>query len=241
MQYYVYRNPEEVARAAAMIFASTLSMKPDAVFGLATGSTPVPTYRELARLNQAGLIDFSRARSYNLDEYVGLAGDHPCSYRYFMNTELFDHINIDKANTHVPCGLGDVEKNAAEYDRAVEAAGGIDLQLLGIGHNGHIGFNEPNPDKFVYGTNIITLTQSTINANARYFDSADQVPRKAISLGIGGIMHAKRIILLATGKGKAQAIRDSLLGDVTPMMPASILRLHANVQFLLDEEAASLL
>ena len=241
MQVFVYKNAEEVARAAATVFAAEIFKKPDCVLGLATGSTPVPLYKELARMNHEGLIDFSRVRTYNLDEYVGLDPAHVCSYRRFMNENLFDHINIDKANTHVPCGIGaDHEADAKAYDAAVEAAGGIDLQLLGIGHNGHIGFNEPN-DVFVYPTNVITLTQSTIDANARFFDSADDVPRQAISLGVGGIMNAKRVVLLATGEGKAKAIRDSIKGNIDPKVPASILRAHQNVQFVLDEGAASLL
>ena len=241
MQVFVYKNAEEVARAAATVFAAEIFKKPDCVLGLATGSTPVPLYKELARMNHEGLIDFSRVRTYNLDEYVGLDPAHVCSYRRFMNENLFDHINIDKANTHVPCGIGaDHEADAKAYDAAVEAAGGIDLQLLGIGHNGHIGFNEPN-DVFVYPTNVITLTQSTIDANARFFDSADHVPRQAISLGVGGIMNARRVVLLATGEGKAKAIRDSIKGNIDPKVPASILRAHQNVQFFLDEGAASLL
>lgn len=241
MQVFVYKNAEEVARAAATVFAAEIFKKPDCVLGLATGSTPVPLYKELARMNHEGLIDFSRVRTYNLDEYVGLDPAHVCSYRRFMNENLFDHINIDKANTHVPCGIGaDHEADAKAYDAAVEAAGGIDLQLLGIGHNGHIGFNEPN-DVFVYPTNVITLTQSTIDANARFFDSADDVPRQAISLGVGGIMNAKCVVLLATGEGKAKAIRDSIKGNIDPKVPASILRAHQNVQFFLDEGAASLL
>ena len=241
MQVFVYKNAEEVARAAATVFAAEIFKKPDCVLGLATGSTPVPLYKELARMNHEGLIDFSRVRTYNLDEYVGLDPAHVCSYRRFMNENLFDHINIDKANTHVPCGIGaDHEADAKAYDAAVEAAGGIDLQLLGIGHNGHIGFNEPN-DVFVYPTNVITPTQSTIDANARFFDSADDVPRQAISLGVGGIMNAKRVVLLATGEGKAKAIRDSIKGNIDPKVPASILRAHQNVQFFLDEGAASLL
>ncbi|MEG1606420.1 MAG: glucosamine-6-phosphate deaminase, partial [Clostridia bacterium] len=223
MQIYVYRNEEQVAKAAAMIFGAVLAAKPNAVLGLATGSTPIPTYRRLIALNRDGQIDFSQARTYNLDEYVGLDANHPASYRYFMNTQLFDHINIDKCHTRVPSGLGDVEKNAEAYDAKLEEAGGIDLQLLGIGHNGHIGFNEPNPRSFIYKTNVVTLTQSTIEANARMFASPDDVPRQAISLGIGGIMHADRIILLATGQGKASAVRDAVKGDITPLLPASIL------------------
>lgn len=240
MQIMIYRNADEIAKAAAMVFASTLFEKPDAVLGLATGGTPVPLYRELVRLNKARMIDFSRARTYNLDEYVGLAPDHPSSYRHFMDVNLFNEINIDKGNTHVPSGLGDAEQNAKAYDAEIESAGGIDLQLLGIGHNGHIGFNEPS-DRFIYETNVTALTQSTIDANLYTFSNPAEMPNRAISLGIGGIMGAKRVLMLATGKGKAEAIRAAIKGDVTPSMPASILRLHPNVQFMLDEAAASLL
>ena len=241
MQVFVYKNAEEIARAASMIFAAEILRKPDCVIGLATGSTPIPTYQQLIKLNREGVIDFSKVRSYNLDEYIGLPETHECSYRYFMNEQLFDHINIDKANTHVPSGMSaDPEAEAVAYDKAIEAAGGIDLQLLGIGHNGHIAFNEPNSE-FVYPTNVIELTESTIEANKRFFNSADEVPRKAICMGVGSIMAAKRVILLATGKGKAEAIARAVQGKIEPDMPASILRVHPNCQFLLDEEAASLL
>ena len=241
MQVYIYRNEEQAARAATMIFASELSKKPNAVLGLPTGDTPISTYKRLISMNKDGLIDFSQARSYNLDEYVGLGPDHPASYRYFMNIQFFDHININKNNTRVPSGLGDVSRNAEAYDNAIADAGGIDVQLLGIGHNGHIGFNEPNPRSFIYKTHIAELSASTIEANSRMFDSIDHVPRHAISLGIGGIMNAKRIVLIATGRGKASAIRDAVNGDITPLLPASILKAHQNVQFLLDQDAASLL
>jgi len=241
MLIHVYKNAQEVGKAAAMIVASEILKKEDCVLGLATGSTPIPTYQEMARMNREGLIDFAKVRSYNLDEYIGLAPDHICSYRRFMNEQLFDHINIDKANTHVPCGIGeDHEADARAYDEAVEAAGGIDLQILGIGHDGHIGFNEPG-DEFVSATNIVTLTDMTIDANTRFFEKREDVPRQAITLGNRNIMAAKRIILLATGKDKAPAIAAAIKGNITPKMPASLLQVHPNVQFLLDEAAASLL
>jgi len=241
MLIHVYKNAQEVGKAAAMIVASEILKKEDCVLGLATGSTPIPTYQEMARMNREGLIDFAKVRSYNLDEYIGLAPDHICSYRRFMNEQLFDHINIDKANTHVPCGIGeDHEADARAYDEAVEAAGGIDLQILGIGHDGHIGFNEPG-DEFVSATNIVTLTDMTIDANTRFFEKREDVPRQAITLGNRNIMAAKRIILLATGKDKAPAIAAAIKGNITPKMPASLLQVHPNVQFLLDEDAASLL
>lgn len=241
MQVHIYETPELAAKAAAALIAAAILDKPNMVLGLPTGSSPVNTYKELARMNREGVVDFSRVITYNLDEYVGLEGTHEQSYRYFMNANLFDHVNIDKANTHVPCGVGDdPEKNARDYEAAIEKAGGIDLQFMGIGRNGHIGFNEP-ADTFVYGCHIVNLTQSTIEANRRFFESENDVPRQAISLGIGGIMNARRIILLATGRGKAQAVRDAVQGDITPLLPASILKAHRNVQFLLDAEAASLL
>ena len=241
MLIHVYKDAQEVGKAAAMIVAAEILKKEDCVLGLATGSTPIPTYKEMARMNKEGLIDFSKVRSYNLDEYIGLAPDHICSYRRFMNEQLFDHINIDKDNTHVPCGIGeDHEADAKAYDEAVEAAGGIDLQILGIGHDGHIGFNEPG-DEFISATNIVTLTDMTIDANTRFFEKRDDVPRQAITLGNRNIMAAKRIILLATGKDKAPAIAAAIKGNITPKMPASLLQVHPNVQFLLDEAAASLL
>ena len=239
MQVFVYKNEAEVGKAAGMIVASEILKKPDCILGLATGSTPIPTYQEMIRMNKEGILDFSKVRSFNLDEYIGLSPEHVCSYRRFMNEQLFDHINIDKANTHVPCGVGaDHEADAKAYDAAVEAAGGIDLQILGIGHDGHIGFNEPG-DEFVSGTNIVTLTDMTIDANTRFFEKREDVPRQAITLGNRNIMAAKLIILLATGKGKAKAIAQAIKGNITPKMPASLLQVHPNVQFLLDEDAAS--
>jgi glucosamine-6-phosphate deaminase len=240
MQIYVFKDAESVATAAAMVFAAQLYQKPDSVLGLATGSTPIPTYKALIELNKKGLVDFSRARTFNLDEYVGLAPDHPQAYRRFMDEQLFRHINIDPANTHVPSGLGDAAENARAYDREIEAVGRIDLQLLGIGRNGHIGFNEP-AENYTWGTHVVKLTQSTLDANARWFENPDEMPREAISLGIGGIMEARRVIMLATGRDKAEAVARAALGSVSPDSPASILRFHQNAQWMLDEAAASLL
>ena len=228
MQVFVYKNAEEVARAAATVFAAEIFKKPDCVLGLATGSTPVPLYKELARMNHEGLIDFSRVRTYNLDEYVGLDPAHVCSYRRFMNENLFDHIHIDKANTHVPCGIGaDHEADAKAYDAAVEAAGGIDLQLLGIGHNGHIGFNEPC-ESFPAAVHPVELTESTIQANSRLFDRVEDVPTRAITMGIGTILKARRILLIA-GADKREIVEKALTGPVTPWVPASVLQLHRDV------------
>ena len=241
MQIHVFENAAQVGQAAATLIAAQVISKPDAVLGLATGSTPIPTYQELIRLNKAGVVDFSQVRSYNLDEYCNIPENHEQSYRTFMNVNLFDHINIDKANTHVPNGNAEsAEAESAAYDAAIAAAGGIDIQVLGIGNNGHIGFNEPG-DSFIYGCHQVTLAQSTIDANSRFFESDADVPRQAISLGIGSIMNARKIILLATGAGKAKAIYDSVCGDVNPQVQASILRTHPDVIFLLGKDAASML
>ena len=233
------KTPEEMGRAAADEFEAVIHAKPACVIGLATGSTPLPLYRELIAREKAGLIDFSRVRSANLDEYKGLAPDHPQSYRRFMQENLFDHISIKPENTIVPDGLAaDIPAMCEAYERKIEDWGGVDIQLLGIGHDGHIGFNEPG-DEFVSGTNIVTLTDMTIDANTRFFEKREDVPRQAITLGNRNIMAAKRIILLATGKGKARAIAQAIKGNITPKMPASLLQVHPNVQFLLDEDAAS--
>lgn len=240
MQIHVYQTPELAAEAAATLIASQIISKPNTVLGLPTGSTPVLTYHALARMNKAGIVDFSNVTTFNLDEYVGLNGDHPQSYRRFMNENLFDHVNIDKARTHVPSGIGDVEQNALDYEADIAAAGGVDLQFMGIGRNGHIGFNEP-ADAYPDRTSIIELTESTIDANKRFFDSADEVPRKAISMGVGTIMRARKTVLIATGADKAQAVCDLVKGSVSPRLPASALRMHADAIIILDAAAASLL
>lgn len=240
MQIHVYQTPELAAEAAATLIASQIMAKPNTVLGLPTGSTPVLTYRELIRMNGEGVVDFSQVTTFNLDEYVGLNGDHPQSYRYFMNENLFNHVNIDKANTHVPSGMGDVEANARDYEAAIARAGGVDLQFMGIGRNGHIGFNEP-ANAYPDCTSIIELTQSTIEANKRFFDSADEVPRKAISMGVGTIMRARKTLLIATGENKAAAVRDLVKGEISPKLPASALRMHADAIIVLDAAAAALL
>ena len=229
-----------MSRKAAAIIAAEVTLKPDCVLGLATGSTPVGTYQNLVAAYEAGDLDFSKVKTYNLDEYRGLPGDHEQSYRYFMNVNLFDHVNIDKANTHVPDGLmEDYEAACAEYDAAVAAAGNQDLQLLGVGNNGHIGFNEPG-DAFVKGTHCVDLTESTIQANSRLFDSIDDVPRQAYTMGTQTIMYARMILVVANGEAKAQAVRDMCFGPVTPGCPASILQLHTNCVVVADDAALSL-
>lgn len=241
MRICVYDNAEQAGRAAAMLLAAQLIRKADSVLGLATGSSPIPAYRELIQLNKTGVIDFSQARTYNLDEYVGIPEDHPCSYHRFMREQLFAHVNIDPANTHVPDGNApDLVAMARAYDKAIEQAGQIDIQVLGIGRNGHIGFNEPS-DRFIENCHVVTLSENTIDANKRFFSSADEVPRQAVSLGIGAIMNARQVLLIASGKSKAQAIHDTVYGDVNPLVQASILHMHHEVTLLLDRDAASLL
>lgn len=239
MQTHVFKTAHQVGQAAATLIAAQLLRKPDSILGLATGSSPIPTYDALVAMHEAGVLDFSRAVSFNLDEYVGLSPEHPCSYHYFMQEHLFSRVNIREENVHIPDGsAADLQSAARAYDAAILAAGGIDLQLLGIGRNGHIGFNEPG-EHFVYGCHKVALSESTINANKRFFDSEDDVPRYAVSLGIGSIMQARQVLLIATGADKAEAVRRALEGDVSPLWQASILRTHPDVVFLLDEAAAS--
>ena len=239
MQTHVFQTNQQVGQAAATLIAAQLLRKPDSILGLATGSSPVPTYEALIRMHRQGVLDFARATSFNLDEYVGLAPGHPCSYHYFMQEHLFRHVNIRPENVHIPDGsAADLQAAAHAYDNAILAAGGIDLQLLGIGRNGHIGFNEPG-EHFVYGCHRVALSPSTIEANKRFFPSEEAVPRHAVSLGIGSIMQARQVLLIATGEEKAEAVRRALEGDVSPLWQASILRTHPDVIFLLDQAAAS--
>ncbi len=229
---------QEIAEKAAQRYVELLKENPKAVLGYATGSTPLGLYGELVRLNKVGVLDYKDVTTFNLDEYAGLDGEHDQSYRYFMNNNLFYHINIDLARTHVPSGL-DIAA-AADYDTAIEEAGGIDLQLLGIGNNGHIGFNEPGTP-FGSKTHLVDLTPSTREANKRFFASIDDVPTQAVTMGVRTVMNAKAIILMAIGKGKAEIIRQTVLGPVTEEVPASVLQLHPNVEIYVDHEAASLL
>lgn len=241
MKIRIFETAQEASVAGAEIIAEVMKSQDKTVLGLATGSTPVPMYKELIRRNVEKELDFTNVYSYNLDEYIGLDGTHDQSYRYFMNDNLFNHININKEHTHVPCGIGaDHAADAKAYDAAIEAEGGIDVQVLGIGNNGHIGFNEP-ADVFYKGTHVVDLTESTIDANKRFFANRDEVPKQAITLGMGGIMNAKKVIMLAFGKGKAEAVRAMINGEIDPKCPASILQLHKDVTVLIDKEAASLL
>ena len=230
-----------MSRTAANIISAQIIIKPNSVIGLATGSTPIGTYEQLIRWYEKGDLDFSNVTTINLDEYKGIAPDNEQSYRYFMNKHLFDRINIDKKNTYVPDGLEmDSDKACSDYNRIIRESGGVDLQLLGLGNNGHIGFNEPG-EAFEKETHCVNLTESTIKANARFFKSIDDVPKQAYTMGIKNIMSAKKILLIATGSSKAKAIYDSLYGPITPNVPASILQLHPNVTIVADEDALQLL
>lgn len=237
IRIYQEADYQAMSRRAANIIAAEVMRKPDCVLGLATGSTPIGTYQRLVEMNDAGDISFQEVQTVNLDEYKGLAPDHDQSYRYFMQTNLFDHINIDVDDTHVPNGLAeDADAECAAYDELVAALGYADLQLLGLGNNGHIGFNEPC-DCFVKETHVVDLTQSTIDANARFFASADDVPRQALTMGIGCIMAARRVLLIASGEAKAEALYQAFCGPITPQCPASILQLHPDVVVVGDVAA----
>ena len=229
---------EEVIKKAAQRYVKLLNEKPEAVLGLATGSTPLGLYAELAKLCAEGKLSFAKCTTFNLDEYIGLDGTHDQSYRYFMNKNLFEKVDIRMEATHVPSGAVKSDEEAEQYDAEIKAAGGIDLQLLGIGNNGHIGFNEPS-GVFYKGTHVVDLTDSTIDANKRFFEHREDVPKQAITLGMGGIMSARKVIMLAFGKGKADAVRAMVNGEIDPKCPASILQLHRNVTVLLDREAAA--
>ena len=241
MEIIVCKTYQEMSQAAADITARQIDRKANTVLGLATGSTPVGLYQNLVKMNRDGIIDFSGVTTFNLDEYVGLPKEHPCSYHRFMFDNLFDHINIKMENIHLPDGQApSLENECKAYEQMIAKAGGIDLQLLGVGHNGHIGFNEPGTP-FESVTHVVELTQSTIQANSRFFNSPDEVPRRAVSMGIKTIMHARKILFIASGKDKAGIIRKALKGPVTTEVPSSVLQLHPDITVILDEDAASCL
>lgn len=241
MRVILAKNYEDLGRIAANIIAAQVTLKPNSVLGLATGSSPISTYKELIKKYQNGDLDFSKCSAANLDEYVGLSKESDQSYAYFMYNNLFKDINIDLNKTYIPNGMEkDAAKECARYDKVIEDLGGVDLQLLGIGHNGHVGFNEP-ADCFAKGTNIINLTQSTIDANTRFFEKKEDVPTQAYTMGIKTIMSAKKILLVANGKGKAEIIYKTVAGDITPNVPASVLQLHSDVIIVADSEALSVL
>ena len=235
----VCEDRQEVARVAADIFAQDIRKKPGTVLGLATGGTPVDMYQLLIRMHKEKGLDFSRVASFNLDEYLGLSGDHPQSYCYFMNENLFNHININKLNTRVPDGKAkDLQVSCQKYENDIKTVGGIDLQLLGIGSNGHIAFNEPgSPGNS--RTRVVDLTERTIKDNARFFQDESEVPTQAVTMGIGTILEAKKIVLLATGKNKAEAVAKAIKGSVDVKVPASFLQNHPDCTFIIDKDSAA--
>ena len=227
----------EMSKAAANIIAAQMILKPNSVLGLATGSSPIGTYKELIKKCDNGDIDFSDITTVNLDEYRGLPRTNDQSYYYFMNDNLFNHVNIDKARTHVPNGeVADAEEECGNYETLIKSLGGVDLQLLGLGHNGHIGFNEP-ADQFAKVTNCVDLQESTIEANKRFFASIDDVPRQAYTMGIGTIMAARKILVVVSGADKAAIVKKAFTGPVTPQVPASILQMHSDVTVVCDAAA----
>ncbi len=230
------KDYDQLSKIAADIIAAQVIVKPDCVLGLATGSSPIGIYEYLVKKYENGELDFGETVSVNLDEYVGLGGDHGQSYRYFMQEHLFDHVNIKPENTFVPNGCADdLNAECREYDARIRRLGGIDLQLLGIGFDGHIGFNEPD-DFFIGETHVADLLPSTVEANSRFFESVDAVPKQAISMGMGSIMQARKILLIANGKKKAEVIERAINGKITPQLPASLLQLHGDVTVVYSEE-----
>jgi len=237
MRYFEVESYAEMSKMAANLIASVITCKPNAVLGLATGSTPIGTYNELIRKNKAGELDFSAVRSVNLDEYYGLSGDNDQSYRYFMNDHLFNHVNIDINNTNVPNGLAkDPKAEGERYDALIKELGGVDIQLLGIGVDGHIGFNEPD-SVFIAPTHLVDLDPSTIEANSRFFDSADDVPRQALTMGMMSIMQAKKILMVVSGENKKKILDEALNGPVDPKNQASMIQLHPDVTVIYTKEA----
>lgn len=236
----VVDTPERIAELAAQQYVDLISAKPNAVLGFATGSTPLDLYAELVRQNRAGAVSFRHVTTFNLDEYLDMGGEQEQSYRYFMNKSLFEHIDIAMERTFLPAGELLENGDPASYDRLIESVGGIDVQLLGIGHNGHIGFNEPGTP-FGTLTHVAELAESTVLANARFFDSMDEVPRVAATMGIKSVMNARSIIMVILGSAKAEIAKAALQGPVTEAVPASVLQLHPSVTWYVDHEAAKLL
>lgn len=239
MKIISVKSYEELSRKAAEILAAHIIVQPELVLGLATGDTPAGTYQKLIEKYNEGALDFSHVKTVNLDEYVGLASTHPQSYRYFMEKHLFEYININAENTYLPDGTSDdLDKACTLYNSIIRSLGGIDVQLLGIGRNGHIGFNEPGT-AFETKTHVVDLSQDTIRANSRLFERIEDVPKRAITMGIGNIMQAKNILLIVNGEAKADAVVSAFYGPVVPTVPASILQLHPNVTVVADEAALS--
>ncbi len=239
MQIYRAKDYEDMSRKAANIIASQVVLKPDCVLGLATGSTPIGAYKNLVEKYEQGDLDFSQVTTVNLDEYKGLPRENDQSYYYFMHDNLFDHVNVKPENTHLPDGTKeDANEECARYEELIRSLGGQDLQLLGLGHNGHIGFNEPDAI-FEKATHCVDLQESTIEANKRFFASADDVPKQAYTMGIGTIMQAKKILVVVSGEDKADTVAKAFFGPVTPEVPASILQFHKDVILVADEAALS--
>lgn len=232
---------EDISRKAANILSAQVILKPNSVLGLATGSTPIGIYNKLVDWYKKGDLDFSLVHTVNLDEYCGLSKDNDQSYYYFMNHHLFYHVNIDLNNTNFPNGMEqDARKECARYNHVIECMGGIDMQLLGLGNNGHIGFNEPN-ETFIRNTHQVTLMQETVTANSRFFNTLEEVPKQAYTMGIGHIMNAKKILMAVSGENKAPILKEVLEGPVTPQIPATILQFHHDVTIVADEAALSAL
>ncbi|CEH33024.1 glucosamine-6-phosphate deaminase [Romboutsia lituseburensis] len=239
MRILVCKNYDEMSKKAAQMILSQVTLKPNSVLGLATGSTPIGMYKELVKMYNEKLIDFSEVSTFNLDEYYNLPKTSDQSYDYFMRVNLFNHINVKNENIHIPNGMAsNVELECETYDKQIKESGGVDIQVLGIGHNAHIGFNEPTIN-FERGTHLVDLKESTIEANARFFEKIEDVPKKAITMGTGSIFKARKIMLLACGDSKADAIYNTVYGKVIPEVPASILQFHNDIVLILDEAAAS--
>jgi len=241
MKVQIVNNYAEMSRKAADIFAEVINSKRDCVLGLATGDTPIEMYECLVEDYRAGKVDFASVKSVNLDEYYPIAPDNEQSYRYFMNHHLFDKVNINKADTYIPDGqTKDIIKSCEEYEKNIDRLGGIDIQVLGIGRNGHIGFNEPDDEMYPY-THISDLSANTVKANSRFFESEGDVPKQAITMGIESIFKARKIVILASGEGKAEAVKAMIYGKITTNCPASLLRLHPDVTLICDKNAAKYL
>ena len=239
MKIIIAENYNEMSKAAAELIAEEINRKPNMVLGLATGSTPVGTYEKLIEMNKENKIDFSGITTFNLDEYCGLNKENDQSYWYFMHDKLFNHVNINHANINMLDGTNtDSEKECSSYDEKIEKAGGIDLQVLGMGHNGHIAFNEPC-DYFSNGAHMVELQESTINANKRFFEDVSQVPKASYTMGIGNIMHARKVVMLVSGEEKAETVAKAFNGAIVPQVPASVLQLHNDFVLIMDKAAAS--